>query len=222
MAQTGGILTGGLIGTSNYTLQTNVRVKGDAQPVFTSPDTHSIRQWGAVQTFDLQVGSIGAAQAITTFIGAGYLVCPFRYAYLYDIFFYCSAHEANPATCTIDVFDTVAAGTAAANSYLSAPFSIASTLASAARSASARDTPTTPNFYGPFDPTLYPGNDTMGLVNWRGSAYTAGTRNIPLLLQQGQIFSVRASTTAGTGAITNLGVMISIVPSDLPGIINRG
>lgn len=221
MAIAGGTGTGGAASTSLQTLQTNVKQTATSQPTFTSPDTHALRQWGAVHGFNMQLGNIAAAQVVTTVIPNGVFVCPFQYAYLYDIFFSCSAHEATPATCTVDVFDTTAAGTAAANSYLSTPFSIAATLASATRAASARFQ-ATPNYYSPFDPALYPGNDTMGLVQWRGSSYTAGTRAIPLLMQQGQTFSVRAATTAGTGAITNLSVTILLVPSDLPGIINRG
>lgn len=192
---------------------------GDARALLESTDCHVRRSWGSPVGFVLACGNIGAAQPVTTLITNGNFVNPFPYAYLQDILFSCAGHEATPVTCTIDVFDTYAAGTAAANSYLITPFSINVALASGARGASARGQ-LVPNYYKVFDPNLYPGGAGRRAV-WAGDALTAyntGTRAMPLRLSMGQIFSVRCATTAATGAITALQVTVVLVPSDAPTI----
>ena len=192
-----------------------IQITGDGFRLFESKDEHALNLvgWGNPQPLVLDCGNIGAAQAVTTLIPGGNIINPFPWAWLYDINILVAGHEASPVTATIDVFDTMAAGSAAANSYLSAPFSLSG--ASGVKGASAKFTATSKPYFNHFDPRLYPGFP-QSLTEWAGSFYTAGTRAIPFFFPQGQIFSVRCATTAATGAITNLMVTITLVGSDAP------
>jgi hypothetical protein len=178
--------------------------------VQSSPDTHHTRAWGSPVSLVLDVGNISTSQAATSLIVGGSIVNPFPYAYLYNIVFNCQAAVISGTAPTVDVFDTDAAGSAAANSYLISPFTLAAT---GSQGGSARFPITgAAKLSRIFEPLF---NDTeIATGAWYAANYTAGTRSIPVVMKEGQIFSIRVVTGSSNSSITSLVVQVVLVPFD--------
>ena len=172
------------------------------------PTTHFTEVYGAPHTFIISAAAtLTGTTALTT--NQGYIVNPFPYARIRDIAVQFTA--SGTGTFAVDLYNTLANGTQAANSwftiYKGTPFSLpASTSA---------PTGTTPNFYSA---QFSQGGATLGSVSqptyspgfWRWENYSGN----PFILSQGAILSLRAAVATSGQTLTGLICYITLVPAD--------
>lgn len=166
--------------------------------------SHFELAWGAPQYLVLQAGNIGASNTNATSLAS--IIVPDGW-WLYDINYQVQATGAGAISA--DLFNTVAAGSALANSYMTTPMVITPSLAAYTMFSARHSNP--PILDIRVDPTLsedywrsYPYVNTS---NTAGQSQAQGTS---FFRPGGSILSLRATTPSG-GSITSLTAVITVV-----------
>lgn len=172
-----------------------------------APGSHFLLAWGVPQYFVLQSGNIGNSNSVTTSLAS--IIVPDGW-WLYDVNFQVQA--TGTGAITADIFNTVAAGSAANNSYLKNPVVLTPSVGYTNFSARHQN-----------PPAMDIRNDpTLSEAYWRSYPYTNTSNTAGQAPAQGvsffrpgqtSIVSLRAITGAG-GTITNLTAIVTAVISN--------
>jgi len=172
-----------------------------------SPYSHDLMNWSGPAAVEIGPVQVGTGTALTTFTAGttGHGFNPYGYACIYDVLIHYSSITATAAV-VVELYNTTAAGTQAANSYFSAPFSIATTSA-------------TPQVFSARKQAGLGNSGAVLLTPEIGLQSPVGDSWIKFcntyVFKAGQIFSVRTTTNGGS-SIADLCVTVLLCPSDLP------
>ena len=174
----------------------------------TAPGTHFELAWGVPQYLVLQAGNIGNNNLVGTNLAS--IIVPDGW-WLYDVNF--QVQGTGTGTITADIFNTVAAGSAAANSYLKTPMVLTASLSAYTNFSARHSNPPIMDIRN--DPTLseaywrsFPGVNTS---NTAGQSPAQGVSFFRPGLTS--VISLRAITGAA-GSITSLTAIVTAVISN--------
>lgn len=169
--------------------------------------SHFELAWGGISTLVLQAGNIGASNTNATNLAS--LMVPEGW-WLYDINYQVQA--TGTGVMSADLFNTVAAGSAANNSYMTTPMVLTPSLSVYTQFSARHSNP--PILDIRVDPTLsemywrtFPGTNTS---NTAGQSQAQGTS---FFRPRGSILSLRATTPAGS-SITSLTAIVILAYSN--------
>lgn len=172
-----------------------------------APGSHFLLAWGTTYKYVLQAGNIGAGQLNSVNIAS--IIVDDGW-WLYDVNF--QVQGTGTGVISADLFNTVAAGTAANNSYLTTPQVITPSLSTYSNFSARHQNP--PILDIRVDPNLsqdywraYPYTNTS---NTAGQSQAQGTS---FFRPSGSILSLRAITPAGS-SITALTAVVTVVFSN--------